>query len=418
MRNRNEQTRSRVRLTAGAALCLILVCSTHEVWADIPPAIASEILGNVSDAPLRDFQLRLLDIALEAASEIPIQPHIKDRSRSQEAVVLACLELDQPGRAIRYTDRIDNWRRGSCYADIAFHLARQGDVESAEHCLELAERLSEVAEDWRKDRVHTKIAKTRAWLGEMEEARDLEEGVAESEFGKVALAEAMKGDQSSMEEQISALEPELESGNFDLVKNALSVCTKIYTRFYEDPMKRSAVEAKIKSTWSPMPIFIRIELLTGMVESALEHSDQETALRLVNETQVLVDEHQWPLEHGLPIKAKVVELRFRAGDETTARREADELLRQFEEHKEEIVNIYRAEALHPLARAYQAMGETGVALNVYKRAVEEGVENPNSRPRAEDLSATCCEMARWSIEPDQELWDRIEEIEQGLDAPW
>lgn len=64
------------------------------------------------------------------------------------------------------------------------------------------------------------------------------------------------------------------------------------------------------------------------------------------------------------------------------------------------------------------MGDTAAALAVYKRAVEEGVHNPNSRPRAEDLSATCCSMALHGVEPDGSLWARMEDIRGRLGDPW
>jgi hypothetical protein len=64
------------------------------------------------------------------------------------------------------------------------------------------------------------------------------------------------------------------------------------------------------------------------------------------------------------------------------------------------------------------MGDEAGALFVYRQAVEEGVENPNSRPRAEDLSATCCSMALHAVEPDAELWKRIRQISEQLGDPW
>jgi len=82
------------------------------------------------------------------------------------------------------------------------------------------------------------------------------------------------------------------------------------------------------------------------------------------------------------------------------------------------VNIYRAGALRPLAEAYQSMGDTAAALTVFKKAVEEGVENPNSRPRVEDLSATCRSMALSGVEPDADLWARLREVFTGLGQPW
>jgi len=103
---------------AGLVLSLVLAgCSRRDEHA----AAVSPV-----DAPLEAYQRELLEIAFEAASAIPSDPHIKSRSQAQAAVVTACLELNQPQRALGYIERIDDWRRGTAYADLARHCMRGG----------------------------------------------------------------------------------------------------------------------------------------------------------------------------------------------------------------------------------------------------------------------------------------------------
>jgi hypothetical protein len=82
------------------------------------------------------------------------------------------------------------------------------------------------------------------------------------------------------------------------------------------------------------------------------------------------------------------------------------------------VNIYKADTLIPLAEAYQMIAGATDSMAVYKRAVEAAVENPNSRPRAEDLSAICLSMAKRLVEPDAALWARVRELKGALGEPW
>lgn len=149
-----------------------------------------------------------------------------------------------------------------------------------------------------------------------------------------------------------------------------------------------------------MPPFLHIELLSSMAESALKNNDQENGLILVIDAQTIAEKSSWPLDYRIPISADLIRLRIKVGDKDGARKTAENLLSLFEEKGEdEIVNIYRADALRPLAEAFQALGDIETARKVYKKAFEQGSVNPNSRPRAEDLSATCCSMALNNVDP-------------------
>lgn len=380
----------------------------------------------VPDVPLAPFQLELLELAFDTATAIPVYPHIKDRSRAQEAVVTTCLKLEQPSRALACIERIDNWRRGAGYADIALYYAQHGSTQKAQTYLDLAKQVAaegdqteeNVSQEWRTDLIKVKIAKTYAWLGQLEQANQLETGVVESEAGKVAGVKAMACDEKTFDEQVNSLEAMIAQGNFDVTKNALGAYAQLFKRFYPDEKRRLLIEGNIKASWGKMPIFIRIELLTDMAESAFDYKDQTKALGSVDEAQRFIDDNQWPAEIRIPMVAYLVTLRFRAGEKEKAKSDADALLAQYTAERAAIVNIYRAGALRPLAEAYQAMGDRDAALSVYKDAVKEGIENPNSKPRAEDLSATCCSMALHAVEPDAELWSQIHRVFTGLGQPW
>jgi tetratricopeptide (TPR) repeat protein len=372
----------------------------------------------LTNKPLEVYQSELIDHAFETATAIPATPHIKDRSRAQEKVVEVSLVLDQPLLAYSLIERIDNWRRGSGYGDLALYCARHGYTDEAQQYLNLAVQISESAEDWRRDRIRVKIASAYALLGQTIQTEQFEAGIVDSESGKVAGVRAIIAGEDNFNEQMNALDALLAPGNFDVMENALKACANLFNRFYDDAGRRFLAEEKMKTSWGKLPIFKRVELLTELAGFALDHADQAKALDLINEAQIFMDSAQWRPEYRIPLISKLVKLRFLADDRQKARTDADALLALYDSQRDKIVNIYRAEALRPLAEAYQSMGDTATALAIYKRAVEEGVENPNSRPRAEDLSATCCSMALHGVEPDAELWTRIRQINEGLGDPW
>ena len=376
-----------------------------------------------ADKPLAEYQRKLIDLAFTSVSAMPANPHKKNRSRAEESVVATCFELDQPQRALALVERIDDWRKGSGYADYAFYRARHGETKDVQHFLDLAQQISDqgeptISQDWQKDRIRVAIAKTHAWLGEPEQAARFEAGLEHADMGKVDAVRAMRSDGTEFDEQLRALDAVFAHGDFDLVHNALETCAQLFDRHYDEPTRRNLMEERIKTSWGKLPLQVRIEVLMELARFALDHKDEKKALALVDDAQAILDSGKWLPENVTPLAAPLALLRYEAGDRGTARTNLDALLALYESQRGLIVDIYRAGTLRPIAEAYQRMGETAKALAVYARAVEEGAANPNARPRAEDLSATCCSMAKCAVEPDAQLWKKLDEVAKGLKDPW
>ncbi len=395
------------------------------LWAGLTGCIGRQPANDArqtvsqSETRLAPYQGELLELAFAVASRIPVNPHIADRSTCQENVVKTCLELGEPERALRYADRIANWRRGSAYADLAAYYVRHGaKKDRVEPYLEASRQEAARAEDWHKARINVKIAGVLACLGEGQQADRLGADVEPSETGKVQASRAMASDANGLDEQVKIMDAMIAPGNFDVVRNVLEAYGQLFGRFYGDGPRRSQLEERIRASWDKLPVFVRIELLMTMAGSALDHQDPTKAQGLVDEGQQLMDAATWPAEYRIPMAARLAVLRFRSGGREKARLGTDALRGLFDAEKAGIPNIYRAGVLRPIAEAYQAIGDRRASLELYGRAVEAGVENPNSRPRAEDLAATCCSMALRGAQPDASLWGRIRTIQGGLGEPW
>jgi len=371
------------------------------------------------DQPLAAFQTNLLQIAFDVATAMPVNPHIKDRSKAQAAVVDICFQLDQPQRALGVVEQIGNWRRGSGYADYAFYSVQHGFTNEVETHLNLADEISSLADqDWRRGRIQTKISRTYTLLGQNDQVEHFSKGVEDSEVGKVAQVEAALCEEDAFDSQVADLEKLIASGNFDRVKNSLYVATELFSRFYDNPERRGQMEETIKTSWGAVPLFVRVDVMMALIEGALQHNDQMTALRLVEDARAILNGAVWPAQYHIPLAARLAALRFRAGDAETAQVELQAERDRFSEKQAEIVNIYKAETLTPVAEALYTMDDVSAARTVYMQALNAAVENPNSRPRAEDLSSICLSMAVNGIEPDEVLWHRIKEIQNSLGAPW
>jgi tetratricopeptide (TPR) repeat protein len=283
-----------------------------------------------------------------------------------------------------------------------------------------ADRLAEedAMQEWRRDRIRVKIARTLVWLGQTEQADQLAAGVVDSELGKLEAVKATLIDEDAFEEEIETLHGLVALGNFDRLRNALETLPQLFNRFYDNSDRRRRAEEKIKTCWMRLPLTVRIEAMMELVGFALDHGDQGKALELLKEAQLTMERARWTPEDEIPLKARLAALGYQAGDREHARNETDAALSMFDARRDQIVDIDRAGALRPIAEAYQMLGESMAALAVYKRAVQEGVANRNSRPRAEDLSSTCRSMALNGVEPDSDLWARMFQVHDSLGQPW
>lgn len=390
-----------------------------------------------ADAPLAEHRLELLDLAFESASSMPLKPHVKTRSRAQEDVVRACLALDQPQRALRYSERIADWRRGLGFAEYALYCIERGSTADVQRYLDLAEAISndlrddsleastkpdeqmgKITQDWQRDRIRVTLARAQYLRGRTEEALRLQVDAVESEIGKVDVVKAARADLAAAREQLASLEATLSTGNFDLVRNALDACARLFERFYGEVEFRDRVETAMRSAWKTIPLDVRIGALEKLARGALAHDDRAKAGTFIEDAQTLLDGHRWEPEFEIPLRARVATLRHEAGDGERAKKDLGSTVALFDKSRDRIVNLFRGQALRPLAEAFHAVGDAAGALAIYKRAVEEGALNPNARPRAEDLNATCLSMARVGLEPDEALWKRLREVQTGLAAPW
>jgi hypothetical protein len=413
-----------IALVSAIAMGSLSACSESSAASDEIPVGSSASQAALTDAPLAPWRSELLDVAFDAASAFPLNPHVKNRSRAQAEVLATCLELDQAKRVQVRAEEIANWRRGDILAELALRCARQGDAANAEPCsrraLDLANALENDPDEqaWRRDRIRAKVGAALVWLGRAEEARALAKQFESSESAPVEVAEALLIEPDAFDGKLAAMRKIAASGDLDAVRASLAVCSALYERFYADPDRRALALSTIESCWAKAPLMIRIEVLMDLAETALDHDDGAQALALADRAYRMTVESSWIPEDEIRLCARAAALRARAGDPAVAREQVDAALALFDAESEQIVNIYRAGALRSIAEAYRALGDRDAALALYARALEAGVENPNSRPRADDLCTTCCSMALLNVEPDPMVMERIKAIRAGLAEPW
>jgi hypothetical protein len=369
------------------------------------------------DAPLPAFRADLIDLAFAAATAIPVDPHVKDRSRAQEAVVAVCLELDQAQRALGCIEAIEGWRRGAAYADLAAHGAQRSRAAQAEEWLRRAEAAVEGIDDWRRDRVRLKIARAYALLGRDGEAALIASGVAGAESAAAVGAQAML-DGEAFAAHVARLAATADSGNLDLARSAMSELIDLFDRSFGDERRRAEVEHALRTAGLGLPHMVRFELTIEMAGVAIDHGDRAKALDLVDDAQRTLKSSRWTPEYEVGALARLAGVRSRAGDEARAREEIAAATQLLQRERAKIASVDHVAAILPLAEAHWAMGDGDAARTVYGAAVAECAGNPNARPRALDLSAICRSMAAHGVAPDAELWRRMQDVHRTLGPPW
>lgn len=384
-------------------------------------------LEQTDDPPkLAPTPTSLLRHAADAAAKMPLDPHEKTRGRLQHRLVESALACGDVALARDVTGEIENWRRAFGLAAIAAHLAGEGDEAAARTALEKAERAEaglteEFVQGWRRDRVRARIARTYALLGDPRTAASIQARLEPSEAGRLASLSTRFIEKKDAAAQVDTLKSIAEIGDLEQVRHSLLALAAIYGRFPGETELRGEIVTSIRELWNKMPLEPRIDVLEQLVRHDTEsgsEASREAAKGYVEEIQAMVTDHRWTQDKDVALRAKVAELRVLTKEEERARASLEEALRLYAETRESIVNIDRSDALRPIAEVYAALGDASTANDIWLRALEESLENPNARPRLEDLVETVISIAESGTRPKATLLAMLVRVEGLLDEPW
>jgi hypothetical protein len=411
-------------------------CGEDAALASVAPAATSKPAvapteQNAASAPavLADrstdaWRLDLLDLAYGAASALPVDPHVKTRSRLQEDCVRAVLALGQTTRALRYAEGIVDWRRAAAYAAYAIYAAENGAKAEARRAAQLAElRLrehaaAENAQDWQRDRVLALLATMHRKSGDVAEARRIGAALDPAEAAAWRADEAEAAASVDASREMDALAEALRVGGLDQARGALAAAVKVFEARYGEPALRDRAAEMVATGFAKLPPDLRVGYLLDLSGAAGRRGDRAAASRWIDRAKSVVDGERWLPGDHVRLFARLSLARAAAGDAARARDEAENGRAVFEAQRKKIPDFERAEALAPLAEAYFAAGDLDAARTHWKRAVEEASLNPNGRPRAEDFVGIVVALVRSGPEPEASTTASVKALRAGLVAPW
>ncbi len=388
----------------------------------------SLVAGCTADASANEergsFESEILDLAFSAASAMPLNPHIKNKSRAQESIVIASLKVGDPVRAKRFAKQIPNWRRGLGVAAYAYYCAAKGLSSEARIAIgEANGSLQSILDHpneqtWRADRIRMVIEAAEDAVDQIDDPKGTIPFSFDPRAAKAGAFARQLTDANKFDRFEGSLSGIFESENFSAVKKALGQCVAIYEYHYSNKSRRNSMKNFVLNSYKRLPLAMRIDLIVKLGLAALKNQDLDEGASLAESATQRLILGQWRPRDEIALRARIAELKFLSGRLEGARADAKATYQLYKKSRLKIVSIFRGQALRPLAEAFVVMGDESLAAEIYSLAMDEALVNPNSRPRATELVAICTSMATHHFPWHNDLESKAKGIAAALSAPW
>lgn len=358
-----------------------------------------------------------LDWAFRFASAIVSDP--KDMGKAQAAVAWDYATLGSWREATDAADRVEGWRRGTSYADLAMALAKAGRKDEARAMIEKAERFRQSVTGWQNPRIAAHVANAWAALGEFEKAEGLASAVAledaQQYAGRTAATLASsRASQSDYDGAVAALDGLAGAKDVDdawwRTVGYLDVARQ--TSFSRQEREKALAAARTAA--DSIPTWKKAEALESIADEYRKQRFTKEAREAVAEAErILV-----ALPDTMPIKAPLLSNCARAWGELGKKQRARALLNRVEALAPTVQSIDRPAVYGNAASSFALLGDTASARRLYGVALDEAGSLVNARPRALAVVEICRSMGRAGLPLDAATSERLDTLYKGLKDPW
>jgi tetratricopeptide (TPR) repeat protein len=313
---------------------------------------------------------------------------------------------------------MQGWRQGNVIALLGQRYAALGQNDRAQSCAARALLVDPGESTWGKDIVATEVARIYVKLGDDSKAYATVPADLQAERGRVEAERTAKLPDAQLDAQADMFDKAIATMNFDLARGGIDGYLAWLDRVIDDAPRRERALKALSAALPGLPFDLQVRGNVQLADVLFAHGYKELATLQVDRASELFRATVFLPEDTAPLGVVVAKARIRLGDTKAGRAELRRLRTEYEVRAETIVNLRRAASWRALAEGYLLLGDTDDAGYCYAAALDAGALNPNARPRAEDLSATCVSMAVSGFMPPPELLLRIENIRAGLADPW
>lgn len=356
------------------------------------------------------------DWAFRFASAIKSDP--KDMARAQENVVDDLAEAGRLDEAILLAEKIEGWRRGSAFADLAARLAEQGRVSEAKALLDRVERIRDNTDGWEGPRVEAHVAQALATMGEAGKAGEIGQRLSADDrqyqgrsAATTATALARQGNYAAA---MSALAPLDTNDDIDVAWWRTAGYLAIAKQEKVPLEKRREALKAARASAEKVPDWRKAESLQSVAEEYRRIGQTAEARACLKTAEEALESLPTTMAIRSPLLSNLARSWAKAGDKEKARA----LLSGATAHVDEAMLTERPAIWGNLASSYAAVGDEGLAWQTYDRALTAAAGLENARPRALGVVSVCRSIGRAGLTPSAAMQGRLDGLYKGLKDPW
>jgi hypothetical protein len=367
-----------------------------------------------------------LDLAFRFASAIVSDD--KDRARAQEEVVRGYAARGAFAEALAAASRIEGWRQGTAFADLAAALAGAGREEEARELVARAEQLRAATSGWQGVRIGAHVAAALGTLGEAERAASIAAGLVAHDrqyAGRAAAiaagALARNGDPGAALQRLAPLDGDPD---FEVAWWRTGGYLEVARHAGKDAAARDrALESARRSAdgiagWKSAEALVRVAEENVRAGGTPAARPDSTRMGEARDALRRAEAIARSLPATMPVRARLLADVARGWMRTGVTRQARRLVREAEASVAETLRIDRPGLYATVAAAAAAAGDREAADRLFGRALEEAEGLRNARPRALAAVEICTVLGREGRMLDGTTRGRLERILGGLGEPW